>query len=83
MCIRDSLRNGRGATAIAPYSTRAKPTAPVATPVSWDELKTIPEASAFKLKDMRARLEEPDPWAIYSDSAVSLTKAARAKLGLD
>lgn len=79
----DYLRNGRGATAIAPYSTRAKPTAPIAAPVSWDELKTIPEASAFKMKDMRARLEEPDPWAIYADSAVSLTKAARAKLGLD
>jgi bifunctional non-homologous end joining protein LigD len=79
----DYLRNGRGATAIAPYSTRAKPMAPVATPVSWDELRTIPEASAFKLKDMKARLAEPDPWAIYADSAVSLTKAARAKLGLD
>ncbi|MBX3509861.1 MAG: DNA ligase D [Hyphomonadaceae bacterium] len=79
----DYLRNGRGATAIAPYSTRAKPTAPVAVPVSWDELRTIASASAFKLKDMPARLAAPDPWAAYSDCAVALTKTARAKLGLD
>ncbi len=79
----DYLRNGRGATAIAPYSPRARGTAPIAVPVSWDELKTIPAASVFKLKDMHARLSEPDPWADYAKSAVSITKATRAKLGLD
>lgn len=79
----DYLRNGRGATAIAPYSPRAKGTAPIAVPVSWDELKTIPTANVFKLKDMHARLSEPDPWAEYAKSAVSITKATRAKLGLD
>jgi bifunctional non-homologous end joining protein LigD len=79
----DYLRNGRGATAIAPYSPRARGTAPIAVPVSWGELKTIPAANVFKLKDMHARLNEPDPWADYAKSAVSLTKAARAKLGLD
>jgi bifunctional non-homologous end joining protein LigD len=79
----DYLRNGRGATAIAPYSPRARGTAPIAVPVSWDELKTIPAASVFKLKDMHARLNEPDPWAEYSKSAVSITKATRSRLGLD
>lgn len=78
----DYLRNGRGSTAIAPYSPRARGTAPIAVPVSWDELKTIPSASVFKLKDMRARLNEPDPWADYAKSAVSITKATREKLGL-
>lgn len=78
----DYLRNGRGATAIAPYSTRARPTAPVAVPVSWDELRTIPAANFFKLKDMPARLAEADPWADYAKAQMSLTKAARAKLGL-
>jgi bifunctional non-homologous end joining protein LigD len=79
----DYFRNGRGATAISPYSARARGTAPIAVPVGWDELKTIPAASAFKLKDMEARLAESDPWKGYDESAVSLTKAARATLGLD
>jgi len=79
----DYFRNGRGATAIAPYSPRARGTAPIAVPVSWSELKSITSASAFKLKDMAARLAEPDPWADYAKTSVSLTKAARAKLGLD
>jgi len=79
----DYLRNTRGATAIAPYSARARGAAPIAAPVSWEELRTISSAAAFKLRDMEARLAEPDPWADYNDSAVSLTKAARAKLGLD
>jgi bifunctional non-homologous end joining protein LigD len=79
----DYFRNHRGSTAIAPYSTRARATAPVAAPVSWEELRTISSASTFKLKDMEARLAEPDPWEGYAGSAVSLTKAARAKLGID
>ncbi len=78
----DYLRNGRGATAIAPYSPRAKGTAPIAVPVSWSELKTIPSANVFKLKDMGARLAESDPWADYAKSAVAITKTARSKLGL-
>jgi bifunctional non-homologous end joining protein LigD len=78
----DYFRNHRGSTAIAPYSPRARGTAPIAVPVSWSELKTIPSASAFKLKDMAARLAEPDPWADYAKSAVTITRAARTKLGL-
>jgi bifunctional non-homologous end joining protein LigD len=78
----DYFRNHRGSTAISPYSPRARGTAPIAVPVSWSELKTIPAAGAFKLKDMSARLAEPDPWADYAKSAVQITKAARAKLGL-
>src|SRR5690606_17427383 len=59
----DYLRNERGATAIAPYSTRARKGAPVATPVSWDELAKAEAANIFHLADMAARLEKPDPWA--------------------
>lgn len=78
----DYLRNQRGATAIAPYSTRARGTATIATPVSWSELESITSSGAFTLKDMTRRLAAPDPWSDYDAHAVSLTKGARAKLGL-
>jgi bifunctional non-homologous end joining protein LigD len=78
----DYFRNHRGSTAICPYSPRARGMATIATPVSWRELRTIPSAAAFTLKDMGARLAEPDPWADYAKSAVQITKAARTKLGL-
>jgi bifunctional non-homologous end joining protein LigD len=57
----DYLRNGSGATAIAPYSARARPGAPVACPVSWRDLRrvdpreldvyTVPKLLAGKRKD--------------------------------
>ena len=37
----DYLRNERGSTAIAPYSTRAREGAPVAAPITWKEVKTV------------------------------------------
>jgi bifunctional non-homologous end joining protein LigD len=79
----DHFRNHHGATAIAPYSTRARGSAPIAAPVSWSELRSLSSAAAFKLRDMKARLASPDPWADYASSAVALTKATRSKLGLD
>jgi bifunctional non-homologous end joining protein LigD len=47
----DYLRNQRTATAIMPYSARAKPDAPVAAPVSWDELERIDSARHFTMAD--------------------------------
>ncbi|TJZ91210.1 DNA ligase D [Paracoccus gahaiensis] len=61
----DWLRNERGATAIAPFSVRARPGAPVACPVSWDELARIRKASAFSteaaLERAWADVVPPDP----------------------
>nr|WP_256372993.1 non-homologous end-joining DNA ligase [Pseudoruegeria sp. HB172150] len=57
----DWLRNCRGATAIAPYSLRARSGAPVAVPVAWDELARLERADGFSVADMRVRLDAGCP----------------------
>ncbi len=47
----DWLRNQRGATAVMPYSARARAGAPVAAPVSWTELRDIETAARWGVKD--------------------------------
>ena len=47
----DYLRNQRGATAVMPYSARARPNAPVAAPISWKEMETIASPSRFHVGD--------------------------------
>jgi bifunctional non-homologous end joining protein LigD len=80
----DYLRNGRGATAIAPYSTRAKPGAPVSVPLSWKELTPAIRSNEFTVRNLRDRLRslKRDPWATISETRQSLTNAVRKKLGL-
>ncbi|BCA96005.1 ATP-dependent DNA ligase [Legionella antarctica] len=60
----DYLRNQRGATAIAVYSTRARIHAPVATPIAWDELSNNQKDTDFNLKNIFSRLDalKTDPW---------------------
>ncbi len=60
----DYLRTGRGATAVAPYSTRARAGAPVAMPVDWSELPTLPGAAHFTIGNALQRLSSlsEDPW---------------------
>jgi bifunctional non-homologous end joining protein LigD len=53
----DYLRNQRGATAIMPYSTRARAGAPVAAPIAWDELDDFESGAHFSLRDGDALLE--------------------------
>ncbi|HXW24463.1 MAG TPA: DNA ligase D, partial [Xanthobacteraceae bacterium] len=61
----DFFRNTRGATAVAPYSTRAKPDATVSTPLEWSELTESVRADHFKIDNLRQRLGalKADPWA--------------------
>ena len=63
----DWQRNREAATAIAPWSLRARPGAPVACPVSWEELSRIDSASAYDLVRARRRITalKRDPWEGY------------------
>ncbi len=53
----DYLRNGRGATAIMPYSSRARENAPVAAPITWDELDDMPSGARFTVRDAELLFE--------------------------
>lgn len=60
----DYLRNGRGATAVASYSLRGRPGAPVAVPLRWEELGRLSSAAAFDIHSTPKRLarQKRDPW---------------------
>ena len=53
----DWLRNQRGSTAVLPYSARARPGAPVAIPIDWDELDDMKDAHPFTIGDGDALIE--------------------------
>jgi bifunctional non-homologous end joining protein LigD len=57
----DYFRNDYTATAIADYGVRARPGAPVAVPLAWEELKGLKSASTFTMKDVLKRLENQKP----------------------
>jgi bifunctional non-homologous end joining protein LigD len=71
----DYLRNSREATAVAPYSTRARPGAPVSVPIDWSELRTLKAANAYTVKNVLARLKrKKDPWADIAETKQRLPK---------
>jgi len=75
----DYLRNGRGNTAVAPYSTRARPGAAVSAPLEWSELTADIGPSHFTVNNIGARLSalKKDPWEDFFAAAEVLPKKAR------
>ncbi|ANN71493.1 non-homologous end-joining DNA ligase [Bordetella bronchialis] len=77
----DYLRNSDGATAIAAFSARARPGAPVSVPVPWELLDDAedPRGVAFNVNNAlaRARAWRDDPWAEYESARKGLTAAMR------
>ncbi|HTN86254.1 MAG TPA: non-homologous end-joining DNA ligase [Sorangium sp.] len=80
----DYLRNTRGATSVAAYSTRARPGAPVSTPLSWEELGPEVRADQFTIRNLPERLAslKEDPWARYGKVRQKITPAMLRALGI-
>lgn len=71
----DYLRNSRGATSVAAYSTRARKGAPVSTPLRWDELSPQLKPDAFTIANIKKRLAslKRDPWEKFFEVQQSIT----------
>lgn len=80
----DYLRNAQGATSVAAYSTRARPGAPVSTPIRWDELSESLPSDAYTIHNLPRRLAQlkEDPWAGLGKVRQSITKAMKNELGM-
>ena len=55
----DYLRNARGATSVAPYSTRARAGAPASVPLDWDKLASFDPAVPLTLRTVGEHLGHP------------------------
>ncbi|MGH6881592.1 MAG: DNA ligase D, partial [Hypericibacter sp.] len=78
----DYLRNDRGSTAVAPYSTRAREGAPISTPLDWRELGPDIKSDHFRLGNIRDRLAKlkRDPWGGFFNLRQSLSAKTLAQL---
>lgn len=75
----DILRNAFGQTAVTPYAVRPKPSAPIATPITWKEAgdKTL-TPTKYTIKNIFKRLSKiDDPWQHINDFSSSLDAAAK------
>jgi len=72
----DYLRNGRGSTAVAPWSSRAKANATVAVPVTFEMVRdgVGPGDFAIGSKALEDALKRPDPWADFFKAAKPLKR---------
>lgn len=80
----DYLRNAKGATAIAAYSTRARAGAPVSVPLAWEELSVDLRSDHFTVANVEKRLKglKRDPWRDYFTVKQKLTRNLKASLGV-
>jgi bifunctional non-homologous end joining protein LigD len=80
----DYLRNGRGATAVVAFSSRARPGATVATPLHWDELDAKLDPGDFTILTVPRRLARlrKDPWEGFSSMRQSITAEMKRRVGM-
>jgi bifunctional non-homologous end joining protein LigD len=75
----DYLRNARSATAVGPWSPRARDGATIAVPLTWNQLKKGLDPSQFTILTAAPLLKRADPWKDLAKSSFSL-ETARKKL---
>lgn len=74
----DTLRNSYGATAVAPYGVRVLPGAPVATPITWEELEEGASPGNWTVENVPNRLAAmEDPWKDIRRHGISLKTRSR------
>ena len=73
----DYLRNDRLATAIANFSPRARPGAPVAHPIAWSAVTPALDPAGTRLTDLAQAKLPRDPWAGFGAAAAPLAEAIR------
>ncbi|WP_019142326.1 DNA ligase D [Noviherbaspirillum massiliense] len=81
----DYMRNQRQASAVCPYSVRARPGLPVATPMTWEELPETNSAAMWTVATLPMRLAQlkEDPWENYFKLRQVLTVGMRRKIGVE
>ena len=73
----DYLRNAKSATAVAPWSPRARPSATVAVPIPWSKATAKLDPHRYTLASAAAFLRAADPWKEMGQAARALDAAAK------
>lgn len=79
----DYLRNAHGATAVAPYSTRARPGAPISVPLAWDDLDA-PDPPVYDVRTTQERTlkHAQSAWSDFETARTEITSEILGALGV-
>ena len=77
----DYLRNDRMATAIAPWSPRARDGAPVSVPLTWGQVRAGLDPTRYTLRSVSASISRSQAWQDYCDAERPFLAAAKKLLG--